>query len=168
MLVRFPLDPLGSLANALDNIRGVTRKRILVTATDIVRPQLPSSHLHILIFFSFQVNETAVIRNDYGDPTLGTCKETVQGGNHFRYWIQSGGSANRYYFYMSPSAFLDVVHLLISLQSGAVFMAVSYELPEQCEHVITRFSLVCTHLTLTPLSQSGSRHHFQWVRGLPF
>lgn len=147
MLIRFPLDHLGSLANALDNIRGVTRKRILVTVTGIVRPRLPPSHHHILIFLSFQVNETAVIRNDYGDPTLGTCKETVQGGNHFRYWIQSGSSANRYFFYMSPSVSLDVAHLLISLQSGAVFMAVSYELPEQCEHVVTRFPLICTHLT---------------------
>ena len=139
MLVRFPLDPLGSLANALDNIRGVTRKRILVTVTGIVRPRLPSSHLHILISLSFQVNETAVIRNDYGDPTLGTCKETVEGGNHFRYWIQSGSNANRYYFSMPSSVSLDVAHFLISLQSGAVFMAVSYELPEQCEHVVTSF-----------------------------
>ncbi|KAI0276793.1 hypothetical protein BGY98DRAFT_983817 [Russula aff. rugulosa BPL654] len=60
------------------------------------------------------LNETAVIRYDYGDPTLGTCKETVEGGNHFRYWTQSGSSAN----------------------SGAVFMAVSYELPEQLGHDI--------------------------------
>lgn len=112
VLVRFPLDPLGSLANALDNIRGVTRKRILVTVTGIVRPRLPSSHLHILISLSFQVNETAVIRNDYGDPTLGTCKETVQGGNHFRYWIQSGSSANRYY---SICRLLRLLILLISL-----------------------------------------------------
>ena len=49
MLVRFPLDPLGSLANALDNIRGVTRRRILVTVTGIVRPRLLLLHLHILI-----------------------------------------------------------------------------------------------------------------------
>jgi hypothetical protein len=127
---------------------------------------LSSSPLYILIFLSFQVNETAVIRYDYGDPTLGTCKETVQGGNHFRYWIQSGSSADRYYFYMSPFVPLDVAHILVSLQSGAIFMAVSYELPVQCEHV-TRFPLVCTHLTLTPLCQSGSRHHFQWVGALP-
>ncbi|KAF8491163.1 hypothetical protein F5888DRAFT_1795859 [Russula emetica] len=60
------------------------------------------------------LNETAVIRYDYGDPTLGTCKETVQGGNHFRYWIQSGSSAD----------------------SGAIFIAVSYELPVQSDHDI--------------------------------
>ncbi|KZP18934.1 hypothetical protein FIBSPDRAFT_911537 [Athelia psychrophila] len=52
-------------------------------------------------------NETAVIRWDYGDPSLGTCKETIQGGNHFRYWVQDGPNAN----------------------SGAVFMALSYEEP---------------------------------------
>jgi hypothetical protein len=50
MLVRFPIDLLGSLANALDNIRGVTRWRILVTVTGIVRPRLPTSHFHLLIF----------------------------------------------------------------------------------------------------------------------
>lgn len=42
------------------------------------------------------VNETAVIRWDYGDPSLGTCKETIEGGNHFRYWVQNGPSADRY------------------------------------------------------------------------
>jgi hypothetical protein len=53
------------------------------------------------------VNETAVIRWDYGDPALGTCQETVKGGNHFRYWVQNGKSA----------------------KSGAIFMGVSYEKP---------------------------------------
>jgi hypothetical protein len=48
------------------------------------------------VFFLFQVNETAVIRLDYGDPTLGTCKETILGGNHFRYWAQTGSEANRF------------------------------------------------------------------------
>lgn len=41
------------------------------------------------------VNESAVIRWDYGDPALGTCTETIQGGNHFRYWVQDGKSADR-------------------------------------------------------------------------
>ncbi|THU83910.1 hypothetical protein K435DRAFT_971386 [Dendrothele bispora CBS 962.96] len=52
-------------------------------------------------------NETAVIRFDYGQPQLGTCQETINGGNHFRYWVQDGDDAN----------------------SGAIFMAVSYEMP---------------------------------------
>lgn len=53
------------------------------------------------------VNQTDVMRWNYGDPTLGTCKETVEGGNHFRYWIQDGPTGN----------------------SGAIFLAESYELP---------------------------------------
>ncbi|KAF8527345.1 hypothetical protein JB92DRAFT_2867069 [Gautieria morchelliformis] len=57
-------------------------------------------------------NETAVIRYNYGDPSLGSCKESVEGGNHFRYWVQDGPKAN----------------------SGAIFMAVSYELPASSSH----------------------------------
>ena len=56
----------------------------------------------------------AVIRYNYGDPYLGTCKETVQGGNHFRYWIQNGKDAN----------------------SGAFFMACSYEFPVDRKHFL--------------------------------
>ncbi|KAI0031914.1 hypothetical protein K488DRAFT_22697, partial [Vararia minispora EC-137] len=51
------------------------------------------------------VNESAVIRWDYGDAAIGTCRESVQGGNHFRYWIQDGSQMN----------------------TGAVFIAASYE-----------------------------------------
>ncbi|KAG2138604.1 uncharacterized protein EDB93DRAFT_1322318 [Suillus bovinus] len=60
------------------------------------------------------LNETAVIRWDYGDANLGTCQETVEGGNHFRYWIQNGQSAD----------------------SGAIFMATSYEMPIADSHNI--------------------------------
>ncbi|ETW81879.1 hypothetical protein HETIRDRAFT_318819 [Heterobasidion irregulare TC 32-1] len=59
-------------------------------------------------------NETAVIRWDYGNPTFGTCQETIQGGNHFRYWVQDGKDAD----------------------SGAIFLAVSYELPDKQQHDI--------------------------------
>ena len=52
-------------------------------------------------------NQTAVIRWNYGDPQLGSCRETIEGGNHFRYWVQDGKSGN----------------------SGAVFLAASVELP---------------------------------------
>ncbi|KAK0462020.1 uncharacterized protein EV420DRAFT_141102 [Desarmillaria tabescens] len=51
------------------------------------------------------LNQTAVMRYNYGNPATGTCTESVQGGNHFRYWVQNGTAAN----------------------SGAIFMAVSYE-----------------------------------------
>ncbi|KAK0487838.1 hypothetical protein IW261DRAFT_1450295 [Armillaria novae-zelandiae] len=60
------------------------------------------------------LNQTAVMRYDYGDPAVGTCTETVQGGDHFRYWIQNGDGAN----------------------SGAIFMATSYEMPEAEDHDI--------------------------------
>ncbi|KAB5592825.1 hypothetical protein CTheo_3745 [Ceratobasidium theobromae] len=58
------------------------------------------------------VNETAVMRYNFGDPYVGSCRETVEGGNHFRYWVQSS--------------------------SGAVFMAASVELPIEKGHDIIR------------------------------
>ncbi|EIW74643.1 hypothetical protein CONPUDRAFT_113204 [Coniophora puteana RWD-64-598 SS2] len=60
------------------------------------------------------LNQTAVIRWDYGDATVGTCEETIEGGDHIRYWIQNGPSAD----------------------SGAVFMALSYEMPIAQQHNI--------------------------------
>nr|GAT53389.1 predicted protein [Mycena chlorophos] len=60
------------------------------------------------------LNETAELRWDYGDPSLGTCTETIEGGNHFRYWIQNGPDAN----------------------SSAIFMATSYEQPLTAGHNI--------------------------------
>ncbi|KAG8860825.1 hypothetical protein FRB96_003558 [Tulasnella sp. 330] len=51
------------------------------------------------------VNQTAVIRWDYGSPSIGTCEETLLGGDHFRYWSQIGMEAD----------------------SGAYFLAASYE-----------------------------------------
>ncbi|KAK2465415.1 hypothetical protein APHAL10511_002769 [Amanita phalloides] len=60
------------------------------------------------------LNETTEMRWDYGDPQFGTCKESIQGGDHFRYWTQNGPKAN----------------------SGAIFMASSYELPLSLQHDI--------------------------------
>lgn len=51
------------------------------------------------------VNETAVIRQDFNIPILGTCIESLTGGNHFRVFPQTGPAAN----------------------SGALFLAVSKE-----------------------------------------
>ena len=75
-----------------------------------------TQHVHVdkLMEVTETVNETAVIRWDYGDPTLGTCQETIKGGNHFRYWRQNGKEAD----------------------SNAVFLAVSYELPLAQQHDI--------------------------------
>ncbi|KAF8443216.1 hypothetical protein L210DRAFT_3166027 [Boletus edulis BED1] len=63
---------------------------------------------------SVLVNQTAVIRWDYGNVQLGTCEETLEGGDHIRYWIQNGADAN----------------------SGAIFMALSYEMPIAAQHNI--------------------------------
>jgi len=59
-------------------------------------------------------NETADMRYNYGDPQLGTCKESEIGGNHFRYWIQNGSNAD----------------------SGAIFVSASYEMPAAESHNI--------------------------------
>ncbi|KIY72513.1 hypothetical protein CYLTODRAFT_417901 [Cylindrobasidium torrendii FP15055 ss-10] len=59
-------------------------------------------------------NQTQIMRYNFGDPALGACKESVQGGNHFRYWIQNGGQAN----------------------TSAIFLAASYEKPAKDGHDI--------------------------------
>lgn len=80
------------------------------------------------------LNQTAVIRWDYGDASLGTCQETVEGGNHFRYWIQNGQSAD----------------------SGGIFMATSYEMPiaEQHNIIINGYNLGRDWLVGNATSQS--------------
>ncbi|KAH9942303.1 uncharacterized protein BXZ73DRAFT_74586 [Epithele typhae] len=51
------------------------------------------------------VNQTSELREDFGNAELGTCLESLFGGNHFRLYFQNGPSAN----------------------SGAAFLAVSKE-----------------------------------------
>ncbi|KAJ3815529.1 hypothetical protein F5876DRAFT_30435 [Lentinula aff. lateritia] len=60
------------------------------------------------------INQTGVMRWDYGNVQTGTCEETIDGGNHFRYWIQNGSAAD----------------------SSAIFVAASYELPASSNHDI--------------------------------
>jgi len=54
------------------------------------------------------------LREDYGNPSIGTCIEELIGGNHFRVWRQNGTSAN----------------------TGALFLAVSSELGLLQNHTI--------------------------------
>ncbi|KAF9529308.1 hypothetical protein CPB83DRAFT_853053 [Crepidotus variabilis] len=61
------------------------------------------------------VNQTMLLREDYGDPIFGTCMESLIGGNHFRVWRQNGDAAN----------------------SGALFLAVSHEEDLAHEHTIS-------------------------------
>ncbi|KAF8485300.1 hypothetical protein DFH94DRAFT_663188 [Russula ochroleuca] len=51
------------------------------------------------------VNQTFELRDDYGNPDIGSCWESLLGGNHLRLWRQNGPNAN----------------------TGAVFLAVSEE-----------------------------------------
>ncbi|KIK63071.1 hypothetical protein GYMLUDRAFT_163766 [Collybiopsis luxurians FD-317 M1] len=73
------------------------------------------------------INQTGVMRWDYGDVQTGTCRETVDGGNHFRYWVQNGSSAD----------------------SNAIFMAASYELPASSNHdiVVNGYNLGRDYIT---------------------
>ena len=55
-----------------------------------------------------------VLRWNYGDPTFGTCKESIEGDNHFRWFLQNGTSAF----------------------SGAIFIAASMEESAAMGHMI--------------------------------
>ncbi|KAF5355290.1 hypothetical protein D9758_006107 [Tetrapyrgos nigripes] len=61
------------------------------------------------------VNQTIELRQDYGDPDLGTCLESLIGGNHFRVFIQNGPQQ----------------------PTGALFLAVSQEEDVTQGHTIT-------------------------------
>lgn len=114
-----PLDLSASPESVLDNIQARTKRRILEMATVIV-----SWFLYFYIFglhgtcelihchIWYVVNETSVIRWNYGDPQLGSCKETIQGGNHFRYWVQNGPGGNRWSFLPSGLEY-DVTDLIL-------------------------------------------------------
>ncbi|KZP11616.1 hypothetical protein FIBSPDRAFT_756470 [Athelia psychrophila] len=60
------------------------------------------------------VNQTTELRYDYGNSGIGTCLESLIGGNHLRLYIQNGTSAN----------------------SGALFLAVSTEEDVSNSHTI--------------------------------
>ena len=49
------------------------------------------------------------LRNDYGNPDIGTCWESLVGGNHLRMWRQNGPNAN------TGALFLAYVNQRVSL-----------------------------------------------------
>ncbi|KAH8979926.1 hypothetical protein EDB86DRAFT_3088402 [Lactarius hatsudake] len=61
------------------------------------------------------VNQTLELRQDYGNPDIGTCWESLVGGNHLRLFRQNGPGAN----------------------TGALFLAVSQEENVSNGHTIT-------------------------------
>jgi len=62
------------------------------------------------------VNQTFELRDDYGNPDVGTCWESLVGGNHLRLWRQNGPKAN----------------------TGALFLAVSEEENVSNGHTIAK------------------------------
>ncbi|KAL1408791.1 hypothetical protein Q8F55_005604 [Vanrija albida] len=58
-------------------------------------------------------NETqiGVLRQNYGDPYLGACKETFDGGNHLRYWRQN--STNALFLAVSVEMSLEKQHDIV-------------------------------------------------------
>ncbi|KII92326.1 hypothetical protein PLICRDRAFT_37089 [Plicaturopsis crispa FD-325 SS-3] len=49
------------------------------------------------------VNQTIELRQDYGDADLGTCLESLIGGNHFRVYRQNGTSADSGALFLATS-----------------------------------------------------------------
>ncbi|EPQ31952.1 uncharacterized protein PFL1_00151 [Pseudozyma flocculosa PF-1] len=60
------------------------------------------------------LNQTNIMRYNFGQGDEGTCGQSFNGGNHFRYWIQNGSAAN----------------------SGAIFIAASVEASAKENHMI--------------------------------
>lgn len=60
------------------------------------------------------VSQTNLFRYNYMQGDGGSCVQSLNGGNHFRYWIQNGSAAN----------------------TGAIFLAASVELNAQQNHMI--------------------------------
>ncbi|KAJ6558595.1 hypothetical protein DFH09DRAFT_922733 [Mycena vulgaris] len=54
------------------------------------------------------VNQTVELRQDYGDPNLGTCLESLIGGNHLRVFRQNGPQANTGALFLAVSKEEDV------------------------------------------------------------
>jgi len=49
------------------------------------------------------VNQTIELRQDYGNPDVGTCLESLIGGNHFRIYRQNGPSADSGALFLASS-----------------------------------------------------------------
>ncbi|GAA5983621.1 hypothetical protein JCM11641_007302 [Rhodosporidiobolus odoratus] len=62
-----------------------------------------------------EINQTTLLRFNYGDPSLGTCYETVNGGSHYRVWRQNGTEANSGAWFLAAS-----IEKNLTLQHGIV------------------------------------------------
>jgi hypothetical protein len=50
------------------------------------------------------------LRNDFGNPDVGTCWESLVGGNHLRMWRQNGPKANTGALFLAVSKEENVSH----------------------------------------------------------
>ncbi|BGP16408.1 hypothetical protein JCM10213_004036 [Rhodosporidiobolus nylandii] len=62
-----------------------------------------------------EINQTTLLRYNYGDPAWGTGWETINGGSHFRVWRQNGTQANSGAWFLAAS-----VEQNLTLQHGIV------------------------------------------------
>jgi hypothetical protein len=56
------------------------------------------------------VNQSIELRNDYGNPDIGTCWESLVGGNHLRMWHQTGSKAHTNALFLAVSQEENVSH----------------------------------------------------------
>lgn len=77
------------------------------------------------------VNQTIELRNDYGNDVLGTCWESLVGGNHLRMWRQDGPTAT------TNAVFLAYVNQRVTLFSLSTNNVLIVFLRKMC---------VCLHL----------------------
>jgi len=56
------------------------------------------------------VNQTVELRNDYGNEIIGTCWESLVGGNHLRMWHQSGPAATTNALFLAVSEEDTLLH----------------------------------------------------------
>jgi len=56
------------------------------------------------------VNQTLELRNDFGNPDIGACWESLVGGNHLRLWRQNGPNAHTNALFLAVSKEENVSH----------------------------------------------------------
>ncbi|KAJ7854731.1 hypothetical protein B0H14DRAFT_756633 [Mycena olivaceomarginata] len=107
------------------------------------------------------VNQTIELRQDFGDDDIGTCLESLVGGNHFRVFRQNGTLANSGALFLAVSQEEDVWdgHTIIpdGYNAGrdklvAAAVGLTY-------HERTTYSTVARNLTgLLPAGSTGVNH----------
>ncbi|GAA5989414.1 hypothetical protein JCM5350_000695 [Sporobolomyces pararoseus] len=64
------------------------------------------------------LNQTILLRENFGDTVLGTCKETIDGGQHYRVWRQNGSLADSGAWFLAASSEGDLASQHMILPNG--------------------------------------------------